>query len=99
MMSCRFERLCRGSLLKAVFFVGEEMASLVAVVEWNKLEIHIPHAGAGNYLTLCGLDGDDPAIQQATVATPPNAKVTCRACYEIWKSARRFKESDFDRFD
>jgi hypothetical protein len=49
----------------------------------------------GNWITLCGLDGDDPGLGQSIVESGPE-KITCKSCYEVWIACRAIKPSDFD---
>ena len=63
------------------------------VVEW-----HIPGCGGGDYVTLCGLDGNDPKIGQECVMAPPaGTKINCSVCRTIWENlaALRIRRSDF----
>ena len=66
----------------------------VAVSCEGVVGIHLPDA-TGNYATLCGVDGDDPALQMHMAEVPQNAKVDCRECKQIWDVARQFREADF----
>lgn len=54
------------------------------------IETHIPGA-SGDYVTLCGLDGDDPheSVQQHIVEAGP--VVDCHQCKAIWAMARKIK--------
>jgi len=72
------------------------MTKFVAVEIYNEISIHLPDP-TGSWHTLCGIDGDDPhkAVQQKAADVPHGAKVNCRACYRIWKTARRYRQSDF----
>ncbi|TXH13767.1 MAG: hypothetical protein E6R03_10725 [Hyphomicrobiaceae bacterium] len=73
------------------------MSKYVAIEVLGKLEIHLPDV-SGNYATLCGSDGDDPndAVQQRMANVPKGAKVTCRACWNIFLVCSEFKVRDFD---
>ncbi len=64
------------------------------VVEW-----HIPGVGGADYATLCGLDGDDPAIgQTGIVQAPRGTKIDCQECKSIWYGLRalRLQPSNFE---
>lgn len=60
----------------------------------GEIEVHLPPA-MGDYATLCGMDGDDPAIGLLTKETPSGSKVGCDTCKAIWKLARSFHGSAF----
>lgn len=60
----------------------------------GQITTHLPDA-AGNYATLCGLDGHDSAIGQEECATPKGAKVDCVHCTAIFFTCREFKPRDF----
>jgi hypothetical protein len=51
----------------------------------------------GNYSTLCGLDGDDPEIDQSVEETTDEF-ITCRTCQKIILHCRQFTFRDFDMF-
>lgn len=54
---------------------------------------HLP--AAADYATLCGLDGDDPAIGLYTLPTPKGAKIDCEQCQAIWLLCKQFRSSSF----
>jgi len=60
----------------------------------GEVRIHLPDA-SGCYATLCGLDGNDPAVGQRLVDLPNGAKVNCQQCKAIWAVAKKYKASDF----
>lgn len=60
----------------------------------GELQTNLPPA-IGTYSTLCGMDGDDPAIGLITRETIQGSKVDCEACQAIWGMARTFKSSAF----
>lgn len=63
------------------------------VVGW-----HVPGVGRPDYATLCGLDGNDPAIgQTGVVPAPRGIKINCPQCRTIWDGLRwlRLRDSDF----
>jgi hypothetical protein len=68
----------------------------VAVEIDGEISVHLPHQN-GNWYTLCGIDGDDPANSQYTVDVPEGAKVDCISCFRIWNVARKYRISDFQR--
>lgn len=56
------------------------------------LEWHVPSVGGGDYATLCGLDGNDPAIgQTGTVEAPRGTKINCHECRTVWQGLRALK--------
>jgi hypothetical protein len=72
------------------------MASKYVAVESDGIvEVHLPASATGNYLTLCGLDGDDSAVGQHPAEVPRGARVTCAGCRGIWQTAKQFRDSDF----
>jgi hypothetical protein len=61
-------------------------------VEW-----HVPGVAGADYATLCGLDGNDPAVgQTGTVGAPRGTKINCRECRTIWQRLRQLKLRDSD---
>lgn len=56
---------------------------------------HLPDKAGSPYLTLCGLDGDDPEVGQYP-APEYTGKVTCRQCLAMWRVCTTFKLKDFD---
>lgn len=50
---------------------------------------------AGNYATLCQMDGDDLAINQSVVGK--NELINCPACCAIWLHAQSYHLSQFDK--
>lgn len=69
----------------------------VAIVCDGKLNIHMAHQN-GNYMTLCGMDGDDSEsyVNQRTVMVPKNAKIDCPDCRDIWTTCQMYKAGDFE---
>ena len=66
---------------------------LDGIVEW-----HVPGVSGADYVTLCGLDGNDPSIgQTGTVEAPRGTKINCQQCRAIWRSLRELnlREADF----
>lgn len=57
-------------------------------------QIHIA-CNFANSVTLCGMDGDDPGIQQATTGYPKRGKITCPHCKQIAEEGRQWSASDF----
>ncbi len=65
-----------------------------ATTEW-----HAPPAGNQDYVTLCGIDGDDPEMgQYGTVEPTAGQKITCAQCKDIWLGviALKLRASDFE---
>ena len=60
----------------------------------GEIRTHIS-GGIPTYVTLCGLDGDDPDIQQYTVPTPKSSLIDCEQCSIIWMEAMKWRASDF----
>lgn len=65
----------------------------VAISTEGIVEVHA--AGAGEYASLCGLDGNDPSIEQSIVPLPENQKINCSQCRLLWTQWKQYKESDF----
>ena len=69
----------------------------VAVLTDEGREVHIPNPGGGDYMTLCGLDGNDPRVGQYGVeACRLGEVVTCDQCKQLYlgvksMSGLRFK--------
>lgn len=66
---------------------------LDGTVEW-----HIPGISGADYVTLCGLDGNDVgAGQTGTVEAPRGTKINCQQCRTIWQGLRdlKLREADF----
>jgi hypothetical protein len=53
---------------------------------------HIEDAVGADYVTLCGLDGDDPVVGQSTLE--PSSTVTCPHCINIWLHCRTVPRRD-----
>lgn len=52
----------------------------------------------GDYDTMCGIDGDDPAIgHNGVVEAKRGQKISCVECKTIWRNtmAMKLRESDF----
>lgn len=63
----------------------------------GELTIHIaPGDAPGDYSTLCGVDANDPSVGHEPADVPRGAKITCKACFGIWKAARLVRVRDFD---
>ena len=65
-----------------------------AQTEW-----HARPAGSSDYMTLCGIDGDDPEIgQYGTVEPKAGQKIHCVQCKQIWLGviALKLRASDFE---
>jgi hypothetical protein len=69
----------------------------VAILHDGVISVHLPHP-TGNYATICGDDGDDPApeVDSVEVDVPKGAKVDCEHCKNIWKVAMLYTAKDFD---
>jgi hypothetical protein len=67
----------------------------VAVKMDDGITVHC-QCGYGDYDTLCGIDANDPKIGHlGRVPVAINTKIDCAACKAIWKSASRYRQSDF----
>lgn len=54
------------------------------------VEIHATDV-TGNYASLCGLDGNDPAVGQMVVVLPNKPVITCKSCLAIIKHAKGYR--------
>lgn len=73
---------------------GRMSDRLVALVVDGKLEVHASgDVGAGDYASLCGLDGDDHDQKRADL--PPGARIDCEQCRSMWQAWRTFSAGDF----
>ena len=72
------------------------MSKYVAIKIGGLVTVHLPHT-TGDYLTLCGLDGDDPdsAVAQQMVDAPQGDRVDCVECWNIFCVCKRFTARDF----
>lgn len=70
------------------------MSRLVTVVVDGDTNVHLPGA-TSDYVTLCGLDGDDPGAAMYTIATKRGAKVDCEQCQAIWQLCKQFRSASF----
>ena len=61
---------------------------------YDEVFSHIEDAVGADYLTLCGMDGDDPVVGQSTLE--PSDKVTCPHCISIWLHCRTVPRRDLD---
>ncbi len=68
--------------------VGDDSRDLASHEE-TTIEWHVVSTSGGDYLTACGMDGNDPAVgQHGPVSPVSGAKVTCASCYSIWQGFR-----------
>lgn len=72
---------------------------LVSVQDGSEVFTHMPDS-SGRYATLCGMDGDDPdpSVQQLVIPST-RRKITCVACYSLWREAQLYTKSDFEISD
>lgn len=70
---------------------------LVAINDRGTVGIHAPGGLAGNYATLCGMDGNDPHIGQSPAKLPRGARIDCKHCFQIFQTARAMRWSDFSK--
>lgn len=67
-------------------------AKVIGVEVDGAIEWHVPGVAGADYVTLCGLDGYDPAIgQTGTVDAPRGTKINCQQCRMIWWRLRELK--------
>lgn len=67
---------------------------IAAIVE-DRREIHAV-AADGDYDTLCGVDFNDPSIgHMGAEPAKHGEKISCRSCWNIFITARRYSKSDF----
>ena len=57
---------------------------MIKVCVEGVIETHII-CPTGNYTTLCGIDGDDPALEQMVIFNGKPTQVNCKECIRIWK--------------
>lgn len=75
--------------------------SIIGVAQDAKgthIEWHVVGAGPGDYVTLCGMDGDDSEVgQYGTVEPKRGVKVDCPQCKSIWQAVigLRLRRSNF----
>lgn len=66
----------------------------VALMVDGALEIHAEDI-SGLYATLCGVDGDDPELEQYPAEMPKGKRITCKQCYRIFKACKDLRAADF----
>lgn len=73
------------------------MSSLRVAVRLDGIVTVHMFGGLADYYTLCGLDGNDPAIGQEPADVPMNgrARIDCPSCRAIWDIARSYSRKDF----
>lgn len=72
------------------------MANKIAIDIAGTIEVHASPYGAGDYDTLCGVDGSDPELgHNGLVPVPRGAKIDCDTCKRIWQHTKLFRVSDF----
>ena len=71
------------------------MSKFVAILIDGEITIHADRA-AGNYDTLCGLDGNDPGIGHTAAECPKGSKINCSDCWAIWQAAQGLRARDFE---
>ena len=52
--------------------------------------------GAGDYATLCGLDGDDLPDFSQVIEAPILGKCDCVECVSIWLACKEYNETEID---
>ena len=72
------------------------MSGLITLTALGETETHIA-SGDSNYVTICGMDGDDPdmAVQQR-IEERTGVIVDCQQCISIWETARGIKPSQIN---
>lgn len=80
-------------LVKALDVLAEKF---VAVRSDGVVAVHAADC-AGNYATLCGMDGDDSGADQEPAELPKRPKVNCATCIQIIEHARSYRKSDLTR--
>lgn len=66
----------------------------------NDIDWHIASVMGSDYVTACGLDGDDPMSgQYGTVEAKRGQRVTCQQCYQLWSGLRdlRLRSDSFSK--
>lgn len=74
------------------------MSKAIGVITNQGVEWHA-YGAVHDYVTLCGMDGNDPAVDQfGTVGASRGQKITCAQCLAIFRAVRelRLTERDFD---
>ena len=73
------------------------MSKAVSVIIYGEIDWHIPAIGGQDYVTACGLDGDDDASGQEMGPAPKRGqKITCGTCRGIFFGIRALKLRAFD---
>lgn len=54
-------------------------------------EAQVHAIGDGLYATLCGLDGEEHAVEPVS----PSRKITCPQCFRLWTAWRAYHAADF----
>ena len=67
---------------------------VIAIAEYGEITHHASANIASDYMTLCGMDCDDPDIGIETVDTTQKT-INCIQCFSIWKESQRFDKSNF----
>lgn len=76
-----------------------ETTKVAFLFEGKTREVHATCPN-GVFSTYCGLDADDPETGLSPSTPPrPNSleQITCDACYQLWRHARKYRASDFAR--
>ena len=60
-----------------------------------RTEVHAVAGDTSNYVTLCGLDGNDRESGQLPAKLPKAPKITCPGCKAIIRHSRTYSERDF----
>ncbi|THD47192.1 hypothetical protein ERD95_15280 [Enterobacteriaceae bacterium ML5] len=58
-------------------------------------DVHIPGGSFGGYATVCGLDGGHSGEEMKCEPAPRGAKITCPACFRLWKEMRGVRLNQF----
>lgn len=69
----------------------------VAIITDEGRQIHVPHPGGSDYATLCGMDGNDPAVgQYGAENCLRNEAVTCDQCKQLYQGVKEMRGLRFE---
>ena len=74
------------------------MSKAIGVFDYDDLIWHMKGLGPTDYVTACGMDGDDPMVGQFPGPNPKRGqKITCQQCRHIFYRFEELgmKASDF----
>lgn len=71
------------------------MGQKISIMVEGEVQCHAASTIA-NYVTLCGLDGDDPGIGQSRCDVLNGQKIDCQQCIQIIHAAKQYRNRELE---